>query len=102
MRGRACRWRLRRVASARAGRRSWSDTKGFAMTARMALVAREISLRQLALAALLALALAAALTQVLPRASGGASFGSVSIGASGAAHEGLSGLSPAARASISA
>jgi hypothetical protein len=72
------------------------------MTARMALVAREISLRQMALAALAALALGAVLTQALPRAGGRAVFGSASVGAGGAAHDALSGLSPAARASISA
>ncbi len=72
------------------------------MSTRVAHVARGLSLRQLALAALLALALASALTQALPRTGGGASFGSASVGASSGAHKGLSALSPAARASISA
>ncbi len=69
------------------------------MTGRIALAARGVSYRQASVAALLALLLAAGLSQFL-RAHAGAS--SASVSASGVSREGLSGLSPAARASISA
>jgi hypothetical protein len=75
---------------------------GFSMTARVALAARELSRRQLALAGLLALLLAAGLTQGLLPALEGASSGAPAVGVAGTARAGSSGLSPAARASISA
>ncbi|MGP0103482.1 MAG: FG-GAP repeat protein [Solirubrobacteraceae bacterium] len=69
------------------------------MTGRIALAARGLSVRQLSLAALLSLLCAAGLGQYL-RAQEGAS--SASASATGASRDGLAGLPPAARASISA
>lgn len=69
------------------------------MTERVALATRGLSWRQLSLAALLSLLLAAGLSQCL-RARGGDS--SASASARGASRDALAGLSPAARASISA
>ncbi len=69
------------------------------MTGRVALAARGLSWRQLSLAALLSLLLAAGLSQYL-RAHAGAS--SASVSASGASRDALADLSPAERASISA
>jgi hypothetical protein len=71
------------------------------MTARVALVARGLSWRALALGALVSLLLALALSTGL-RALAGASSASAAAGAAGASRDGLAGLSPAARASISA
>lgn len=69
------------------------------MTERVALATRGLSWRQLSLAALLSLLLAAGLSQCL-RARAGDS--SASASARGASRDALAGLSPAARASISA
>jgi hypothetical protein len=71
------------------------------MTARVALVTRGLSWRLLALGALGSLLLALALSTGL-RALEGASSGSAAAGAAAASRDGLAGLSPAARASISA
>jgi hypothetical protein len=71
------------------------------MTARVALVARGLSWRVLALGALVSLLLAFALSTGL-RAMEEASSGSAAAGAAGASREGLASLSPSARASISA
>jgi len=71
------------------------------MTARVALVARGLSWRALALGAFVSLLLAFALSAGL-RALEGASTGSAATGAAGVSADGLAGLSPAARASISA
>ncbi len=71
------------------------------MTGRVALAARGLSWLQLSLAALLSLLLAAGLSQYL-RAGEGASSVAAYTSATGASRDGLAGLSPAARASISA
>ena len=71
------------------------------MTARVALVARELSWRVLALGALVSLLFAVALTAGL-RALEGASSGSSATGTALASRDDLAGLPPAARASISA
>jgi hypothetical protein len=71
------------------------------MTARVALVARGLSWRALALGALASLLLAVSLSAGL-RALDSASSGSAATGAAGISRDGLASLSPAARASISA
>jgi hypothetical protein len=71
------------------------------MTARVALVAKGLSTRQLAVSALSALALAAGLTQALTRTGAAVSSGAGAVRAAGAS-DALAALSPAARASISA
>jgi hypothetical protein len=72
------------------------------MTARVALVAKGLSARQLALAGLSALVLAAGLTQALTRTGAAVFSGAGAVRASAGASDALAGLSPAARASISA